>query len=174
MTDLITPDPAAIARQIQATADRATDYRAKAKAANTLAAYRSDWNDFTTWCTTHNLQSLPATPATVTLYITDLAEHCKPSTITRRLATISQAHQQAGHATPTTAPVVRDVLQGIKREKGTAPAAKASSAIERVFIAPPHSRPVASRVPSCGPGGRAWPPDRDTALWSGPCRYCAA
>jgi site-specific recombinase XerD len=136
MQDLISTDPAQVAAEIQATADRATDYRAKAKAANTLAAYRSDWNDFTTWCTRRNRESLPATPATVALYITDLAERCKPSTITRRLATISQAHQQAGHATPTIAPIVRDVLQGIKREKGTAPAAKAAAvtAIVRAMV----------------------------------------
>ena len=124
MQDLITPDPAATAAQIQATADRAQNYRATAKAANTVAAYRSDWNDFTTWCRARGFEALPADPATVALYITDLAERCKPSTITRRLATISQAHQQAGHATPTSVPVVRDVLQGIKRAKGSAPVAK--------------------------------------------------
>src|SRR5262245_5115802 len=136
MTDLISSDPAALAAEVQATAERARDYRAKAKAANTLAAYRSDWNDFTTWCRTHLRESLPAEPATVALYITDLAERCKPSTITRRLATISQAHQQAGHPTPTTAPLVRDVLQGIKREKGSAPAAKAAAvtAIIRAMV----------------------------------------
>jgi site-specific recombinase XerD len=127
MQDLIPTDPAQVAAQLQATADHARDYRAKAKAANTLAAYRSDWNDFTTWCTSRSLASLPTEPATVALYITDLAERCKPSTITRRLATISQAHQQAGHATPTSAPIVRDVLQGIKREKGTAPTAKVAA-----------------------------------------------
>jgi site-specific recombinase XerD len=127
MIDLITSDSAALAAHLQATADRATDYRAKAKAANTIAAYRADWNAFTRWCHMRNLESLPASPATVTLYITDLAERCKPSTITRHLATISQAHQQAGHATPTTAPIVRDALQGIKRAKGTAPAAKAAA-----------------------------------------------
>src|SRR5262249_14781230 len=57
-------------------------------------------------------------------------------TITRRLATISQAHQQAGHPTPTSARVVRDVLQGIKREKGAAPAAKAAAvtAIIRAMV----------------------------------------
>src|SRR5207249_1425099 len=106
------------------------------EAAYTLSAYRADWKDFTTWCARRNLESLPATPATVTLYITDLAERCKPSTITRRLATISQAHQQAGHATPTTTPIVRDVLQGIKREKGTAPTAKAAAvtAIIRAMV----------------------------------------
>ncbi len=136
MQDVIAADPAQVAAQIQATADRARDYRAKAKAANTLAAYRADWNDFTTWCTNRTLESLPAEPATVALYITDLAELCKPSTITRRLATISQAHQQAGHATPTSAPLVRDVLQGIKRAKGTAPAAKAAAVttIIRVMV----------------------------------------
>jgi integrase len=127
MQHLITPNPAATAAQIQATADRARDYRAKAKAANTVAAYRSDWNDFTTWCRTRDFEALPAEPATIALYITDLAERCKPSTITRRLATISQAHQQAGHATPTSAPRVGDVLQGIKRAKGSAPIAKAAA-----------------------------------------------
>src|SRR5262245_55665049 len=127
MTDLISSDPAALAAEVQATAERARDYRAKAKAANTIAAYRSDWNDFTTWCRTRGLEALPSEPATIALYITDLAERCKPSTITRRLATISQAHQQAGHLTPTSAPLVRDVLQGIKREKGKAPAAKAAA-----------------------------------------------
>src|ERR1044071_5256512 len=127
MTDLIATDPVVLAAELGATAERARDYRAKAKAANTLAAYRSDWNDFTAWCISRSLESLPAEPATVALYITDLAERCKPSTITRRLATISQAHQQAGHATPTSAPLVRDVLQGIKRAKGSAPAAKAAA-----------------------------------------------
>src|SRR5581483_2438287 len=100
MTDLMLSEEA-IAAELSVTAERARDYRSKAKAANTLAAYRSDWNDFTTWCRTHTREGLPAEPATVALYITDLAERCKPSTITRRLATISQAHQQAGHATPT-------------------------------------------------------------------------
>jgi site-specific recombinase XerD len=127
MTDLITTHPTVIAAEMEVTAERARDYRANAKAANTVAAYRSDWNDFTTWCCARNFESLPAEPATVALYITDLAERCKPSTITRRLATISQAHQQADHPTPTSARVVRDVLQGIKREKGTAPAAKAAA-----------------------------------------------
>jgi len=67
----------------------------KGRSANTVAAYRCDWNDFTTWCRAQSFEALPAEPPTVALYITDLAECCKPSTITRRLATISQAHQQA-------------------------------------------------------------------------------
>src|SRR5918911_2243871 len=127
MSELITPDSAAIATRIQATAERANDYRAKAKAENTRIAYQADWKQFTSWCAENGRASLPSDPATIALYITDLAQRCKPSTITRHLATISQAHQQAGHATPTSVPLVRDVLQGIKREKGSAPAAKAAA-----------------------------------------------
>jgi hypothetical protein len=77
MQNLITFDAAATAATIQATADRARDYRANAKAANTVAAFRSDWNDFTTWCRAQSFESLPAGPPTVALYITDLAERCK-------------------------------------------------------------------------------------------------
>jgi hypothetical protein len=36
-----------------------------AKAPATLKAYRSDWNDFTTWCWKHQRTALPANPQTV-------------------------------------------------------------------------------------------------------------
>ncbi|MCE0766871.1 hypothetical protein LWC35_28780 [Pseudonocardia kujensis] len=39
------------------------DEVAAARAANTLRGYRSDWADFTTWCTTRDLPPLPARPA---------------------------------------------------------------------------------------------------------------
>jgi hypothetical protein len=42
---------------------------------------------------------LPATPATVALYLTALTEVRKPSTIRRRLASIRVAHQVAGFDT---------------------------------------------------------------------------
>jgi site-specific recombinase XerD len=64
---------------------------------------------------------LPATPVTVALYITALAETHKPSTIRRRLASISVAHQVAGFETPTADPGVRTVWSGIRRRQGMAP-----------------------------------------------------
>jgi hypothetical protein len=45
--------------------------------------------------------SLPAAPATGILYLIDLAERVKVSTLTRRSVTISQAHQAAHDETPT-------------------------------------------------------------------------
>ena len=56
------------------------------------------------------------------LYITAVAaKGLKPSTIRRRLASISVAHQVAGLETPTTDAGVRAVWSGIRRHYGTVP-----------------------------------------------------
>ena len=106
-------------------ADDARRYIASAKAPATLRAYRSDWAQFATWCQLHDRVVLPADAETVALYLSDLARAAKPATLRRRLSSISQAHQAAGHQTPTADPVVRAVHAGIRRSKGTAPAVKA-------------------------------------------------
>ncbi len=87
--------------------DQATDYARQAKSKNTRRAYASDWDDFACWCRPYGFVPLPARPETVALYLTALADALKPSTLGRRLATISQVHQAAGHDTPTTATPVR-------------------------------------------------------------------
>jgi len=106
-------------------ADRASEFIQQSKAANTVRAYRSDWTHFQCWCKAHGQLSLPATPETVALYVTDLASTRKTSTLTRRISAISQAHQIAGFETPTKSSQVRLVLAGIRRTKGTAQTAKA-------------------------------------------------
>ena len=50
-----------------------------------------------------------------------MAETHKPSTIRRRLASISVAHQVAGFDTPTADAGVRAVWSGIRRRQGMAP-----------------------------------------------------
>jgi integrase len=67
----------------------------------------------------------------VALYLTALAEGGrKASTITRRVSAISQAHQAAGHESPTKTAPVRAVLRGIRRTLGVAPQAKTPVLIE--------------------------------------------
>ena len=95
-----------------------------AKAPATLRAYRSDWAHFEAWCGAHGADALPASPDTVALYLTDLARVAKPSTLQRRVSSISQAHQAAGHPTPTSDLRVRTTLAGIRRTLGTAPEQK--------------------------------------------------
>ena len=58
------------------------------------------------------------------IYLTTLAESYKVSTLTRRISAISQAHQAAGFDSPTQAPVVRQLMKGIRRTLGTAQAGK--------------------------------------------------
>ena len=113
--------------------DRAREYARRSKASNTVRAYQSDWRDFEAWCTEHRRRPLPATPDTVALYLTQMAEQGrKPSTITRRVSAISQAHQIAEYKSPTRSAKVRAVLRGIRRTMGTMPAAKTPVLIEDV------------------------------------------
>ena len=75
---------------------------------------------------------LPALPETVALYLTTLAEWHKASTLTRRISAISQAHQAAGFDSPTQAPVVRQLMKGIRRTLGTAQTGKSPVKVEHL------------------------------------------
>lgn len=125
MTDVMILNHQTRAIALAEIADQARNYVAAAQADNTRRAYRSDWADFLAWCETHDLVSMPATPDTVALYLAALADRVKPATIQRRLSSISQAHQAAGHETPTKSAIVRKVWAGIRRTKGMAQTAKA-------------------------------------------------
>lgn len=115
-----------LSQELRQVAQQAREYAARAKAANTVRAYRTDWQDFTAWCQGQDLQPLPAAPASVALYLTALAAAGrKASTIQRRMSAISQAHKAAGHESPTGSAAVRAVWAGIRRAKGTAQQGKA-------------------------------------------------
>lgn len=107
-------------------------YVAASKADNTRKAYQRDWQDFEEWCQARGEIPLPAFPQTVARYISDLAGSHKPSTIQRRLASISVAHQAAGHASPSGAPLVRATMQGIRRSLGMAQRQAAPLMVEHV------------------------------------------
>ncbi len=87
------------------------------RSSHTKLSYRSDWNDFVTWCQTRGDFALPASPVTVGQYLTYLALHrrLKASTIQRRMSSISQAHKMKGHPSPIGSEHVRSVWKGIKR-----------------------------------------------------------
>ena len=101
-------------------ADRARDYLSHAKAPNTLRAYDADWRHFRAWCRARGDAPLPAAPFTVSLYLAELADTVRVSTLTRRISAISQAHQLASHPSPTGDAMVRTMMAGIRRAKGTA------------------------------------------------------
>jgi site-specific recombinase XerD len=112
--------------------ERTADYARHSKSPATVRAYEADWHHFQAWCRARNLTSFPAAETTVCLYLSDLAESHKPSSLQRRLAAISQVHQAAGHETPTQSARVRTVMAGIRRVKGTAPNCKEPVLVEDI------------------------------------------
>ena len=113
--------------QLEALGERARDYLADSHAPNTRRAYAADWRHFAAWCADNGLPSLPASPATLALYLTAAADELSTSTLGRRLVSIATAHRAAGHPTPTDAAGVRAVWRGIRRRKGTAQVGKAAA-----------------------------------------------
>ncbi|RRA50440.1 site-specific integrase [Acidipila sp. EB88] len=108
------------------TAEAANQYVRAAKSPATRRAYAADWRHFAAWCGEHGLQSLPAEPATVALYLAALGATHKPATITRRLTAISAVHGEADHPSPANLShrLVADTLHGIRRTLGTSQKAK--------------------------------------------------
>jgi site-specific recombinase XerD len=100
---------------------KAVHFISMSRAENTLRAYRCDWKHFVAWCGQHGVASMPAAAATAAMYISDLAEAMKTTTVTRRLAAIAKAHQAAGFESPCSMKhaAVWETLAGIRREKGT-------------------------------------------------------
>ncbi|MGA8742255.1 MAG: site-specific integrase [Terracidiphilus sp.] len=122
---------------------KARTFVASAKSPATLKAYRNDWRDFETWCRVHNLPALPSTPEIIALYISDRASTHAVGTITRRLTSITKAHQAAGHKESPASThqfVVGETLKGIRRALGTRQNGKApllSEDIRRIVASSP-------------------------------------
>ncbi|OHV42420.1 integrase [Parafrankia colletiae] len=108
-------------------AGRVGDYARASRSAATWRAYDADLRHFRGWCAQEGLGDLPASAVTVAGYIAALADAgYAPSTIRRRLAAISVAHQLAHAVNPTGAAEVSAVWNGIRRSRGVAPSRKAA------------------------------------------------
>ncbi len=82
---------------------------------STRIAYDSDLRHFAAWGGT-----LPANPAMIASYIAAYAGILAVATITRRVATLSKAHQAMGEENPCQAALVKATLRGLRRIQGTA------------------------------------------------------
>ena len=89
------------------------------KADNTLRAYKSDFKDFSGFCSKNGFSSIPTEPKIVALYITQLSKISKFSTLKRRIASISVIHKLKGHYLDTKHPIIMENLHGIKRALGS-------------------------------------------------------
>jgi len=109
----------------------ARGYADASRAASTRAKYLQHWMAFGAWCREHGHRPLPADPALVAVYLSDLAASgLTPQTLALRLAAIGHAHRQAGEAIPHKVrggTVILDVLAGARRTWGKPPNRKAAA-----------------------------------------------
>lgn len=89
------------------------------KARNTVKAYQHAWKIFSGWCSEAGRDALPATPETVSKYIT-WSLYARPrklrvATIRLGLAAIARAHQDQNLASPVT-PEVRYLVRNAARD----------------------------------------------------------
>ena len=114
-------------------------YRTQAKAANTIRAYTSDWNQFEGWCNERVLEPLPARVEAVATYLAALAMAGKAdSTVGRHLAAIGWRHRQEGLVAPTLRDermVIADTLAGMRREQRARPSARKAAITAKVLAA---------------------------------------
>jgi site-specific recombinase XerD len=100
--------------------EQAEGFAESSTAQSTRRAYDADCRHFREWCSVHAVLALPALPAMVALYLTELAKTYKVATIGRRIAAIGQDHRKAGLPSPFTHPRVVEVWEGIRRTLGVA------------------------------------------------------
>jgi len=103
-------------------------YADASRAASTRRAYASDWLRFSAWCLDRSLETLPADPRAVAVFLSAEAQAgSAPPTIGRRLAAIGWMHRRAGLQPPQAregAAALLEVMAGIRRSHGIAPVRK--------------------------------------------------
>lgn len=84
-------------------------------AAKTRAAYLADLAHFENWG-----GRIPAEPETIAAYVAAHADVLSVATLIRRLAALAKIHRSHGLENPTSSGLVKSVVRGLKRRKGTA------------------------------------------------------
>lgn len=101
---------------------KAAEHIRNAKSEATKRSYVTDWKTFVEWRRKelNGTDKLPIDPKEIVVWIEYLSSTGRAlSTIDRSLATISQAHKFLGFDSPCSAPIVREVRKGIRRERGS-------------------------------------------------------
>lgn len=132
-------------------------YIAAARAENTRRGYRSVWAGFTDFCRDHDLDPMPASPATVSGYLIALAQAgAKVTTIGKHLSAIRAAHRAADQPDPAVTARVAAVWEGIRRSHGKPP-----------DQAPPLMPPLLDDAVAACPTVRRWKSRPDEPALSG-------
>jgi integrase len=97
-----------------AEAEQIEDLLRHSLAANTIRAHQSDMQHYLGWG-----GKMPAMPSEIAAYIAAYAGKLAVSTVERRIATLSKAHDTLRVDNPCRSPLVKATLQGLRRKHGT-------------------------------------------------------
>ena len=118
----ITPS---VSAELKALIERARHTIDDAVPVNTRRAYEGDLRRFAAWCAARGFGAMPASPATVVVYMQALADlGRKISTIERALAAVCTAHRRIGYDSPWTDSMVADMRQALRDKLGVRPTKK--------------------------------------------------
>ena len=153
LTPLATADNTDLAPEVraelQALAQGARETIQKAWSPHTHRAYAGAWRRFEEWTAQRGLESMPAKPATLLLYLQDLEEQgLAPSTIRTAVSAVAVAHRAAGAENPTVHEDVKSFLRGIERD---GPPQRQAAAMMPGVIA---AIQATARIPRRGRGSR--------------------
>lgn len=89
-------------------------------AENTKRSYETQWRRFVRWTSDKQLESLPANPVHVAVYLAERleAEGHKPATLRAAAAAVSYAHRSASLEDPCASTEVKDALKSATRKAG--------------------------------------------------------
>jgi integrase len=124
------PAVASADNALAAVVEQARDYAEASHSENTRRAYTVGWNDFAVYCAGHGVPSLPASPQTVALYVTTLAERAKLATIRQYLAGITDKHRENGLESPAAHEIVHRIVRGIARTNGASQTRKSAVTLD--------------------------------------------
>jgi hypothetical protein len=110
------PPDTALAEEMRALQAEADDLMGSGRhMPHTNRCYSQRFEKFSQWCGKRSLASLPASPATIVLFLADKGRSTKISTIKGYRAAIRNAHEQSGYTAPypTDHTAVRKVIAGL-------------------------------------------------------------
>jgi len=113
MNDLVLTKPVQL--PTVARRERMQQQARASKAERTWAAYGSDWRVWETWAAANEATVLPADPARVAEFLSDMTAMRRLSTVRRYLASISVTHTLKGDRFERKHPAIKTILRGAAR-----------------------------------------------------------
>lgn len=115
MSHLVTYETFDLSTQQSNLVRQTINYEQASLSPNTIRTYGSFWKKFTAWCIAHNLQPLPASAETISLYLSSIGASLSFSSLDSTIAAIEYVHKKANQSITGNLDLFKRVRKGIRR-----------------------------------------------------------